>query len=667
MQELIRETISHDLLERYINEWLSVSNTSHNWKRLHQILINMNDSISEAMGIDTSIYANNGTLAGNRVVTGNGKSLQFAGVAGFSVVSSTLISLTATQTLTFNSSATTTFNVNSLHLNINSNSGNAGDVIMADGAGTCSWQPVVGGGPSVNIYNANGALTSNRTLSGDDNELLFTNLTKFSIDNTDEINLIGTTSSINSTDFTIEATNPYLITGSTAASLAGSPLVALTSASGNFGFAAYALPTSLGVGDDGKILQYDHGTTSFVMATAAVDTNIYNTNGSLTGNRTVTGAGFTFAMTGLSGYTLTSATGNAQLTATAGNIGVTAGSDINITTGADLNLNVTGEIAISNAVAHDATPGAFAVFTDVGFGQLAYITAAELITATGAVTNNIYAGNGTLASNRTVSGGGLYSIAFNNTTASTFTSNGLTTIGSNVEIDLLSSTVDILTGTLGFKSTASAVNLRLSNFNSAAAGTLVQAVTANTGEVRFTPYKLPTSLGAGDTGKTLVYDNGTGAFTMGTGVNFATADLTFTGNRIHDMDGYDLEIMGGQTFITRAIYTSITNSSNNPQLEIDESLPRMTAVYDGGTYSYKATWDSTGIDIKAVLDATSAVYNGILVNQTNTQFYTALGAGTLRVEMVQLPTYSNNTNALGGGLTTGTLYKTATGELRIVV
>jgi len=459
MQELIRETISHDLLERYINEWLSVSNTSHNWKRLHQILINMNDSISEAMGIDTSIYANNGTLAGNRVVTGNGKSLQFAGVAGFSVVSSTLISLTATQTLTFNSSATTTFNVNSLHLNINSNSGNAGDVIMADGAGTCSWQPVVGGGPSVNIYNANGALTSNRTLSGDDNELLFTNLTKFSIDNTDEINLIGTTSSINSTDFTIEATNPYLITGSTAASLAGSPLVALTSASGNFGFAAYALPTSLGVGDDGKILQYDHGTTSFVMATAAVDTNIYNTNGSLTGNRTVTGAGFTFAMTGLSGYTLTSATGNAQLTATAGNIGVTAGSDINITTGADLNLNVTGEIAISNAVAHDATPGAFAVFTDVGFGQLAYITAAELITATGAVTNNIYAGNGTLASNRTVSGGGLYSIAFNNTTASTFTSNGLTTIGSNVEIDLLSSTVDILTGTLGFKSTASVVSI----------------------------------------------------------------------------------------------------------------------------------------------------------------------------------------------------------------
>jgi hypothetical protein len=47
MQELIREVISHDLLERYINEWLSIVNTTHNWKRLHQILINMNNSISE--------------------------------------------------------------------------------------------------------------------------------------------------------------------------------------------------------------------------------------------------------------------------------------------------------------------------------------------------------------------------------------------------------------------------------------------------------------------------------------------------------------------------------------------------------------------------------------------------------------------------------------------
>jgi len=685
MQELIREVISHDLLERYINEWLSIVNTTHNWKRLHQILINMNNSIGVAMGTDTSIYANNGTLTAARTLNGGGNNLTFTGLNKFFLTTADSVFFTSGLDVTTVADGTIILEAPVIRLLPNSATGDPADVWTNDGNGNGSWAPSSGGGPGVNIYNGNGVLTSNRTLDGDTYELLFTNLAKFTLDNTTEVVVDSPTTSFNSTDFTLTATNPYLVTSSTAASLEGSPLLALAPGTGKFGFAAYAFPPTLSIADDGKVLQYDHGTTSFVMASAGVDTNIYTTNGTLTGARVLTGATNPLTFTGLSTFTLSA--GALSITALTGATTFTSASTFTINSSLDLTLNVTGDITVTQALNHDTAPDSIVALTGTGTGTLSYITPAELLTATGAVTNNIYAGNGTLASNRTVSGGGLYSIAFNNTTASTFTSNGLTTIGSIVEIDLLSPIVDIQTGALGARFTSSAVQLRLGNHFSSPAGTLVQATVTNTGEVNFTPFKFPTSLGAGDTGKTLMYDHGTGTFTMGTGSNFATADLSFTGNRTHDLDGFDLIIQdtvsdsavsfimnSGDFLVTgNGMNMGLNNSNGEMAYMLSHNVSNKKEVVRAGQIGGLPGGLTRGVELGSFSDVTSpnlpdggTAYYAMRFHEQGIEIYSAISGDSMKLNIAKVPNYADNAAALFAGLVVGDVYRTA-GALKIVV
>ena len=106
------------------------------------------------------------------------------------------------------------------------------------------------------------------------------------------------------------------------------------------------------------------------------------------------------------------------------------------------------------------------------------------------------------------------------------------------------------------------------------------------------------------------------------GDNFANADLTFTGNRMHDLDGNNLGILEGNT--TFANSPGVIN-------------PVVSVIGEDDTALYLYAVDGSKL---------------------------SLDSGNGLVRMV-LPTYATDVLAGIGGLTIGMIYQTATGEVRI--
>jgi hypothetical protein len=128
-----------------------------------------------------------------------------------------------------------------------------------------------------------------------------------------------------------------------------------------------------------------------------------------------------------------------------------------------------------------------------------------------------------------------------------------------------------------------------------------------------------------DTGLTYTR-NGASIQTAGKGSeNFANADLTLTGLRTHDLNNYGVIFENGEVDI------NATGTSFNG----------MAITTDNATLTYSAL----------VLE-NSGGGNAFVVNSGY-------------VKIIGLPTYANEAAAVIGGLATSTLYKTATGELRI--
>lgn len=111
------------------------------------------------------------------------------------------------------------------------------------------------------------------------------------------------------------------------------------------------------------------------------------------------------------------------------------------------------------------------------------------------------------------------------------------------------------------------------------------------------------------------------------GQNLSNTDLTFTGNRTHDLDGSYMQLSNGFVVF-----------DNN-----DTTAP--TAVFNS--------------DAGGTTNATGVVS---IVNANNTKV-------ALHTEGVNkfdaLPVYADEAAAVTGGLLTGMVYQTATGELRI--
>lgn len=126
----------------------------------------------------------------------------------------------------------------------------------------------------------------------------------------------------------------------------------------------------------------------------------------------------------------------------------------------------------------------------------------------------------------------------------------------------------------------------------------------------------------------IVTKNGITSNTGNVNENFATADLTLTDNRVHQLNGYNLSIEDVNTvdlFRKTPVITEIMHLIGVGE----QSLRIGDAVFE----------------LKALT--------------------TPLTIDTINLILPSIPTYDSDILAGLGGLTTGTIYKTATGELRI--
>lgn len=104
---------------------------------------------------------------------------------------------------------------------------------------------------------------------------------------------------------------------------------------------------------------------------------------------------------------------------------------------------------------------------------------------------------------------------------------------------------------------------------------------------------------------------------------------------------------------TNFTFVSVDNTSNKTTSNLD--------VPPGLVSSRNSTINS-GIVNSVILGG-----NGITATASNTVYVPDLVIGGTNVKLSGIPTYANNADAITGGLTTDSVYKTASGELRIVV
>ncbi len=357
-------------------------------------------------GFSTNIYNSDGTLLGNRTLDGAGTfDLTMDNLRGFSVqtatsdiniTSATNATITATlgnATLASSSASveagsgitllssggaditSTTngsFDVNvqdginlnfaATPLSIDSDPGTDGDVLVSHGAGDApTWvDPSIF---AVNIYNADGTLLADRTLTGAGNDLTFTGLGAWTANTANDIkfNIAGSTDGAGfnvvagNTELNVNYNNDLNI-----ASGSGAALIQLApdgSAQFHFedslSFEAFAGIDLDGTsGTEGQVFT-SHGAAQPTWETAPA-VNIYNSDGTLTGTRTVTGANNFLSFIGLAGFSAQATNisianvgvgsfGNISLAST-GSTTITAGGagaaslNLQFTTGADLAL-----------------------------------------------------------------------------------------------------------------------------------------------------------------------------------------------------------------------------------------------------------------------------------------------------------------------------------------
>jgi len=142
-----------------------------------------------------------------------------------------------------------------------------------------------------------------------------------------------------------------------------------------------------------------------------------------------------------------------------------------------------------------------------------------------------------------------------------------------------------------------------------------------------------------DTGLTYTR-NGASIIPAGSGAdNFANADLTLTGTRLHDLDGNALII------------------ADNPSASTTEYF----TIGGGGV--------EIGFGAGGSLDRVQVVTNSIKLDINGTTMIEVSSGAKIELKdlvfMIALPTYANDAAAGAGGLSQHGIYKTATGELRI--
>jgi hypothetical protein len=272
----------------------------------------------------THIYRSNGTLTGNRIVTGGGFDLSFTnnGTLALSAATSTIKGTSAinlvTPTIGAGAVANQVF------------------TLMDATTGRGEWQNVNAPTGSVNIYNTSAALTGNRQVGLAGKDLIFDGAAGASRLISQNINY----SLLSATDFILYS--PWRITSSADTNI----LEAID---------AMQLKTPKvrgGTAKPGDVLVLDSaGNVEFqtVITNQALDTSIYNTNGTLTGNRTLSGAGNNLSFLNLGALSSTAAT-------------------IDLISGTRMGFKTPG---VNNS---SAVPGQFLQLTDLQTGAVEFAT-----------------------------------------------------------------------------------------------------------------------------------------------------------------------------------------------------------------------------------------------------------------------------------------------------
>jgi len=282
---------------------------------------------------DVNIYNTDGTLTGNRAVELNGQTLLFEdnsliggqfqvifdngskisqlfiqntnyllsvfnGTNGSSVSGTTSQLLLTVQT----GASSKSLKINTTGLQVNgtyylpNTDGTAGQVMTTNGAGVTSWASL----PSaVNIYNTDGTLTADRTVDLNGKGLYFQDASvlgsifSVNIDNGTKLGTISVNNAVFDLEI-IEAGKGAVITGTSTYLLlkyiGASGVKQLQIDNGGLRInGQYYLPNLDGTA--GQVMTTD-GAGNVTFQTPSSGTNIYNSNGTLTSARTLTGGGF---------------------------------------------------------------------------------------------------------------------------------------------------------------------------------------------------------------------------------------------------------------------------------------------------------------------------------------------------------------------------------------
>ena len=279
---------------------------------------------------------------------------------------------------------------------------------------------------TVNLYTQDGTLLANRTITGAGKTLTFSGLADWGI--------TGTATS------TVQGLNLYLN---------GTSTVNINQSGNHFRFPFIAAALA---SDDTLLLQNpttkDVKRSTVTLAQALAQTNLFNTTGTLTGNRSLLGGGYDFTIQNVDDLTLLGAqaiigaSGLVALTSTTGSMSVSAATNLNMSA-QDILLN-----SANNKYLFKKTPTTAAgtdeiLGIDVATGEVRHAASATI--ANIAAASTFYNSSGALSGNRTVTGGG-YNLSFSGvgnavrssttvseaaSTAATYSATDLTLVGVN--------------------------------------------------------------------------------------------------------------------------------------------------------------------------------------------------------------------------------------------
>ena len=304
--------------------------------------------------VDVSIYSADGVLAGNRAFTGGGFSLTQTGFSSIAMNATGAVTLTGAGIATVGSSAANTqIQANGTVYQWPTVDGTVGQTIATDGAGNLSF---VSG--TNNIYTTDGTLTGARTVAGGGNSLTMAGFSSFSNGSSGTYDTIAvgkmTHTSLNEIDLQ-------------------APTLTLKS---------NVWPLSDGTA--GQVITTDGAGT---LSWSSAGSNIYASDGVLTGNRQVTGSGNNMTFIGQSNFTVN---GTNDIILTTGNVATMEGT-------------VYSEMS-SGASFFKADAGELTMFAGGAFGNITYnptglnipsstqIKFSDNTNAVGSGTHNITAG-----------------------------------------------------------------------------------------------------------------------------------------------------------------------------------------------------------------------------------------------------------------------------------